>query len=422
MEKRFRSAVALSAPGRVDRERGVIYGASAIQAVEALGHGLLVDTKTLEQCAALGNASDKGIQVRFTHPGMCEDSLGKFAGRMQNFRVQDDKVVGDIHLSDTAAKSPDGDLRAYLLDLAEKEPDAFGMSIAFEGSKVWTLSDGSEVPAKTDTAPKGANTKLPVARLSKLRAVDFVAEPAANRDGLFSAAFAGTTGLDAVRAFEALDEMREKMNFSLAQAAEFINRYLAARGAQCSLTTWSAGGTEIVKIEDAEPEHVAPAAEKETQDSPAKAEQGDSMDREALKALKAKHPGHADLIVDLFVDGKPEAEIVEAIKALELTSAQKRVAELEAEIKGVKDELAKKTAECVALAEAKAKVEALGVKHKDPGGDVNATNDPKGEDALKAAWAAKTDAQKMEFANDYDAFKYWKLNEKNVATSADAKE
>lgn len=207
---------AYAAPARVDREQHVIFGVSAMQAVEALGHRLMVDAKSLEQFVALGNAAAHGLKSRFTHPGLSADGLGKHLGRVRNFRVEGDKAVGDLYLSETAAKSPHGDLRAYVESLAEEDPEAFGLSVVVDGYGAWQLSDGTE--ANDDEKPATAIGKYPALRVTAAYAVDAVDEPAANRDGLFSA-FGGTTSELAARVYAALD--------GAGDAPALIDRFLA---------------------------------------------------------------------------------------------------------------------------------------------------------------------------------------------------
>ncbi len=187
----------------VDRVAHVIRGASAMQAVEALGHHLIVDRTSLQQFADIANAKPGGLKSRFTHPGLSADGLGKLLGRMRDFRVTGDRVIGDLHLSDSAAKSPHGDLRDYIETLAEEDPAAFGMSVVVGGYGAWVLSDGSE-QADEGYRPADARDKYPTLRVTEAYAVDAVDEPAANRDGLFSA-FSRTTNELAAQVYAVLD-------------------------------------------------------------------------------------------------------------------------------------------------------------------------------------------------------------------------
>jgi len=227
-QARFRSLPLRNAPARVDRENRVIYGVSAAQAVEALGHGLMLDGKTLEQIVALGNAAKNGIKSRYTHPGLSSDGMGKHLGRMKNFRVEGDKAVGDVYLSSAASKSPDGDLAGYVMDLAEEDSAALGMSVSIGANLVWTLDNGSEVFAD-DERPANALTELPVARAVELYAVDVVDEPAANRDGMFSSALWGTNVL-AQDMFGEFDSLLKQVGMTPDKAWEYALKYFDARG------------------------------------------------------------------------------------------------------------------------------------------------------------------------------------------------
>jgi hypothetical protein len=240
--ERIRLAKATGAE-RVDFERRVIYGASAAQMGEALGHQLWLDGKTLETVAFLGNRGlspngrrRDGVKVRFTHPGLSSDGFGKTLGRGKNFHVEGDKVLFDIHFVESAFRAglDGGDsLGDYVLHLADEDPDLFGMSIVFRGKGFWVMADGSEREADPfEPAPEGAAYKYPAVRVEQLDAVDAVDEPAANRDGMFSeyAAFLWATNQDASDAFADIDELLERYGVSQDKAKEFTRRYFTARG------------------------------------------------------------------------------------------------------------------------------------------------------------------------------------------------
>jgi len=215
--------------GGVDRDGRVIYGVSCAQAVEALGHGMQLDDVTLAQIVAAGNGQRSGLKSRYTHPGLSSDGMGKFLGRLRSFRVVDDKALADLHLSDAAFASPDGNLGQYVLDLAEEDPEAFGTSIVFElGSLVWVLEDGQEVRANGER-PENAINELPAVRIKKLFACDVVDEPAANRDGMFSSALWGTNVL-AADTFTYIDREIGRMGVTPERALEFALSYFDARG------------------------------------------------------------------------------------------------------------------------------------------------------------------------------------------------
>jgi hypothetical protein len=164
----------------VDRDKGIIYGYAVITKGPALGHNMTIDDTTLNQVVELGNKKAFGVKSRFDHPSASNTSMGTFLGRSKQFRRVGDRVLADLHLSESAKEAPQGDLYAYVLGLAERDPQAFGASIVFEGKSEFVLNeDGSK---KTDE--KGR--PLPaLARVETLLASDVVDEPAANPDGLF---------------------------------------------------------------------------------------------------------------------------------------------------------------------------------------------------------------------------------------------
>lgn len=164
----------------IDREAGIIYGYSVISKGPALGHDMLIDEKTMGQVVALGNKAAMGIKSRFDHPNASNTSMGTFLGRTKNFRQVGDKVLGDLHLSESAKEAPQGDLYTYVLGLADRDPQAFGASIVFDGKAEDQLEpDGTrKKDAKGQPLPR-------LARVEQLLAADVVDEPAANPGGLF---------------------------------------------------------------------------------------------------------------------------------------------------------------------------------------------------------------------------------------------
>ena len=148
------------APQAVDAESGMISGVSVITKGIAKGHDLIVDETTLAQVIKCGNAARNGIKVKVGH----DSGVGEIVGRLTNFRADGDKVLADLEL---LATSPQ---RAFILELATKNPESVGLSISFQGKP-----------------EQGANGVM-MARCTSLRSVDLVDEPAANPDGLFEVA------------------------------------------------------------------------------------------------------------------------------------------------------------------------------------------------------------------------------------------
>lgn len=220
---------------RVDRDAHIIYGVSAAQPVEALGHDMILDRKAINQIVEHGNAARNGVKSRFTHPGLSSNGLGKYLGRLRDFREEGGKAVADLHIADSAFKTPEGDLGTYVMDLAEGDPDMFGMSVVIKGQRVWTLGDGSEVDIADEEGrqrkrPDNATTDKPVMRVKQLMAVDAVDEPAANRDGLFAARHLWATNALSQEAFDDIDEYLNGAGVTPQRAFEFALSYFAARG------------------------------------------------------------------------------------------------------------------------------------------------------------------------------------------------
>jgi hypothetical protein len=177
MRRYFSSQPVYNAPvAAIDRECGVIRGVTVAKAGLAKGHEAWLDRTFLLQIVDQANTRPQGIKARFGHPNMCSTALGTYLGRFHNYSYAGDKVMADLHLDETAKNTPNGNLHEYILDMAEKNPDMFGASIAFESSD---FEAGEE---EVD----GKKEKRNYFRLKDLRATDIVDEPAAT-DGLFSA-------------------------------------------------------------------------------------------------------------------------------------------------------------------------------------------------------------------------------------------
>lgn len=148
-----------AASGAIDAESGIIRGVSLITEGPALGHGVMVDAKTLEQVKTAAEAYDGGLKVKLDH----NSGAGDIVGFIDNLRIDGPKLLGDLHLLENSPH------RAYILEIASKIPDTFGLSIAFSGP--------SEI---------GADKKTILQRCSEIYSVDIVSEPAANPTGFFS--------------------------------------------------------------------------------------------------------------------------------------------------------------------------------------------------------------------------------------------
>lgn len=236
MSLKMRAAPVMASAIRV--EGNTLYGVAVAQAVEALGHDMMLDIVSLQQIVDLGNRATKGVKSRFTHPGLSSDGLGKFLGRLRNFRLDRSSSIptarADLAISEISKKSPDGDLGTYIMRLAEDDPSSFGMSVVISVDPVWSLSDGSEMPVydengRSTKRPENSLYPYPVARVLELHASDVVDEPAATREGIFSA-FSGTTNQLSAALYQQIDDALTFYRVSPARAYEFVMRYFEARG------------------------------------------------------------------------------------------------------------------------------------------------------------------------------------------------
>lgn len=184
MSNIYRFEVTSLEKGVVDRENGIVRGVSVITAgVEAKGHKLHVDKKTLQQMHEL--AEEKGqVPVKWNH-GSGADAVNGF---LTNFRIEGNKLKADWHLLKTHEKFDQA------LELAERMPENVGFSTSFAGQP--ELEDGTKVHRPDDrtkthyTMQRGARVPVPkdavmLARCTDLVSVDLVATPAANPDGMF---------------------------------------------------------------------------------------------------------------------------------------------------------------------------------------------------------------------------------------------
>ena len=170
----------MGAPGLgVDTTAGIIRGVSVITTGEAVGWNFMVDEVMLGQVAAAINAAPGGVKVCLTHASMTDgaDPIEFLIGRLRSATVEGSRVRADLHVGRYAAHSPRGDMRSYLLALAQDDPAAIGLSLVY------------------DSVPGAAN------RLKTLYFVDLVGDPAANPTGLLSSGQGGPTMSKRLRSY-----------------------------------------------------------------------------------------------------------------------------------------------------------------------------------------------------------------------------
>src|SRR5687767_5799850 len=109
------------AQGRIDEREGIIYGMSIITTGEAKGHGLFVDAKSLETCLAATRRYSSGVLCKADHGTGVFEALGA----LRNFRVDGEKLRGDLHLLKSHPRF------ASIIEAARRMPNAMGLSISF---------------------------------------------------------------------------------------------------------------------------------------------------------------------------------------------------------------------------------------------------------------------------------------------------
>jgi hypothetical protein len=135
----------------------IIEGVSVISVGEAKGHGLFVDRITLQEVKACAESYAGGVKVNLDHGAGIKDIVGF----CDNFRIVGEKLIADLNLLQNAER------KDYVLEIAEKLPDTFGISIAFSG------------PVREIDGKRFASCE-------ELYSADLVQTPAANPTGLFS--------------------------------------------------------------------------------------------------------------------------------------------------------------------------------------------------------------------------------------------
>lgn len=144
----------------VDRKERVIRGfVVAQEGAFKTGRGEF-SRKSLSTIVELMGQSPTGLKSRFTHPSLSGDGLGKFLGRARNPRKDTflrqgpdgeqqklGMVRADLFLSNSASRSPDGDLAGYIMDLAEEDPDALSSSLVLKKKDEVRLDEKTKQPA-----------------------------------------------------------------------------------------------------------------------------------------------------------------------------------------------------------------------------------------------------------------------------------
>lgn len=167
------------ASGIVDKALGTISGVSLISTPEAKGHNLSLDRASIE---SFYNAVEgKTIKAYYTHSPSNEalDSIGLW----KDFEIVEDgeytKLTAKFEALE-AWKEHHKDAYDALFELADKAPEAFGVSAEFTAETIFYKEDGT---AEKFEGQEGVEV---FARAVDVSAFSIVAQPAANPTGLFA--------------------------------------------------------------------------------------------------------------------------------------------------------------------------------------------------------------------------------------------
>lgn len=167
------------ATGKIDKEKGVIYGVSVISTPEAKGHGIKIDRATIESFASA--VEGKTVKAYYTHDDDNEalDTIGFWT----NFKIVEQgefiKLAADFEALESWREHHSSQFDA-LFEMAEKAPEAFGVSAEFTARQVF-YEEGEE---KEYLGQEEVEEIF--ARAVEVQAFSIVAQPAANPTGLFS--------------------------------------------------------------------------------------------------------------------------------------------------------------------------------------------------------------------------------------------
>ena len=336
--------------GAIDEKQLVIHDVAVCIQGEALGHGVWLDEAFIRDVVAQGNAAEKGLLCHFGHEDSNAGRIKNYMGVFSNFVEKPAKshegedVIGayaDIKFSKTANEK--GDNVEWVMGLARERPDALGLSIVFSvGDYKVKTADGTEILWSEFIADRSITTwreyfdtldefysqsadgKLYVV-LAKLYGADFVAEGAAT-DGLFAAG-----------EIEDAAELAAAIKAPFRALERLSDDDAPAEGSEGSGETHAEGG------EGADGAGEAPAEGGEGNgDTPAEGGEGSEGAGEASAEGDAAAPGESEALA------KMKAECDKRIAGFQ-SMHDKKISELNGQIEGLKEELAKAKASASAF-------------------------------------------------------------------------
>jgi hypothetical protein len=155
---KFNIKAAFVIGGSILADQRRIDGVSVITEGPALGHGVWIDSTSLETVKTCAEEYRGGLKVKMNHHSGAE----AIVGTLKSFRIEGVQLKADLQLLSNHPLTP------LVLEMAETMPESFGLSISFSGQ----IEEGD----------KGAQ----LMRCLEIYSCDIVDQPAANPTGLFS--------------------------------------------------------------------------------------------------------------------------------------------------------------------------------------------------------------------------------------------
>jgi hypothetical protein len=190
----------------VDRTANKLRDVALLTAgLEAKGHGIYIDERTIETAAEVVALRNKRLKAAFRHPSLLDlltsyggdrmlEIPGFFSGvGLKGSGENAQLVASAFEFYDTFREANEPAVNT-LFEMAEKTPELFGVSIEPWGYLVYVDTEDNEF----STAPEDRELKyngLPALRVTDMPYAAFVDEPAANPGGVFATLAAKVPGL-----------------------------------------------------------------------------------------------------------------------------------------------------------------------------------------------------------------------------------
>jgi hypothetical protein len=175
--------------GSIDAAKGIFRNVALITGgVEALGHGSFIDDETVRGLAAM--LVGRSLPAYITHEGTGlfggGDRLTTEVGVWSGIHLDAGKLRATQFQFLKSFEDHEPAKRDRLVELAQKMPDQFGVSLVGRIDLKWATPNGDQPVIPGMDTPEDALFDYPSVRFLEVESADFVKSPAANPDGLFS--------------------------------------------------------------------------------------------------------------------------------------------------------------------------------------------------------------------------------------------